>query len=210
MTGKEISFNCCGLGPQHILVLTPQLVLWGTGTTDAHRAPSPVPGRHLLLITGGHHLYHYCDCCCYALQHDWHPSILTFSGGTCPGGADGSLADSPKTSVSNQVLELVMFSCHRLYQRLSSPGPAGLLMQSTSRLLAYKTTTQKLFTQIIDAGQPWRNSSSKQSCTDFCNRCLDDLTLKYIPRTWTAWSFPAVPKQSSKREPKQEERIWRL
>lgn len=44
-----------------------------------------------------------------------------------------------------------MFSCHRLCQRLSSPGPAGLEMQSTSRLLAYKTTTQKLFTQIIDA-----------------------------------------------------------
>lgn len=31
------------------------------------------------------------------------------------------------------------------------PGPGGLVMQSTLRLLVYKTTTQKLFTKINDA-----------------------------------------------------------
>lgn len=101
------------------------------------------------LRTGGHHLYQYCDCC-YALQHNWYPSSLTFSAGHV-------YVEQRAHWQIHRILQwvirywMVMFSCHRLCQRLSSPGPTGLVMQSTCRLLAYKTTTQKLFTQIIDA-----------------------------------------------------------
>jgi hypothetical protein len=65
-----------------------------------------------------------------------------------------ALADSLETSMSNQVLELVIFSCHRLCQRLSFPLPVGLVMQSTSRLLVYKTTTQNFLLKLTMLGQP--------------------------------------------------------
>lgn len=37
-----------------------------------------------------------------------------------------AMADSLETSVSNQVLELVIFSCLRLHQRFSFPWASGI------------------------------------------------------------------------------------
>lgn len=69
-----------------------------------------------------------------------------------------AIADTLEASVSNQVLEPVIFSCLRLHQRFSF---LELVLQNSSRLLVYKTTIQNLCTKINDAGQAVRNSSPK-------------------------------------------------
>lgn len=121
----------------------------GMGTTAVRRAPRSGPGLYSVfdkrwpswLPSSSLSLL-----CSAALLAHVHSHIKW--GGKCLGGTGGSLADSLETSIGNQVSERVVFSYHRLCQRLSFPRLVGLAMQSTFRLLAYKTTMQNFLLKL--------------------------------------------------------------